>query len=639
MAEERGPSKPILKPALLLGGLLYLAYGTAWLDNLPADWQALARPLLLAASVLLAGSLVLGLLSALPELLRRIKMATPTIVRGSARWGDVSDARKAGLHNRGWFPIGAHEGRYASFENETHTLIVAATGAGKSVNFAIPTLMRVRHSMIVTDTKKELVAQTARYRQKRLKHQIVVLDGTSPAAYNVCQLVLDDLALSPQDAVADARAIALQILRDPPQKDQNQYFRQGARLIIETCILGLGVRSPAECNLVKSQRLVTDVPLLLAFLEDLRNQQALCGDIAAMAESLLATHQDTPREFQSFVNGAVQALAPYAASGRLARISEHCSFRFADLKRQKMTIYVCCDMTRMKAYAEWIALINWAAMVELQRCGNAVPVVALFDEATNFQIDNLPNLLTLLRAYGVRVIVIVQELEDLSRVYGKAGQSVILAQCRVKIFFGAISAETAARLVPVLGSETKQDFSFGMGNTGGVSENANAVARPLKTQSELQMLPEGQQIVLIGGHPPFLCRTVGWHETWPERRYVDDNPLHGAKRFRAQLKLLLQPWPIVLGAARESLLPKPPSIVWNVAKVYLMRALTPATRLGVASVLLYGLFSESSPHLRVSYRSYGTFDAPVYVSCDYLGWHSHHRMGPDCPLILWRAHD
>lgn len=639
MAEERNQPRPLLKPALVLCGLLYMAYGTQTLDGLPADWQAVARPVMWTAIVLSAGSVVLGLLGALPELQRRIKMATPTIVHGSARWGNAEDAHKAGLYNCGWFPIGAHEGRYASFENETHTLIVAATGAGKSVNFAIPTLMRVRHSMIVTDTKKEFVAQTARFREKRFRHKIVVLDGESAASYNVCQLVLDDLTHSPQDAVADARAIALQILRDPPLKDQNQYFRQGARHIIEVCILGLGVRSPAECSLVKAQRLVTDVPLLLAFLKDIRQEQALCGDIAAMAESLLATHADTPREFQAFVNGAVQALAPYAPSGRLAKMSEHCTFRFSDLKRQKMTVYICCDMTRMKAYAEWVALINWASMVELQRCGNAVPVVALFDEATNFQIDNLPSLLTILRAYGVRVIVIVQELEDLSRVYGKAGQIVILAQCRVKIFFGAISADTAARLMPMLGSQTTQASSFGMGNTSGVSENASAVARPLKTQSELQVLPDGQQIVLIGGHPPFLCRTVGWHETWPERRHVDANPLHGAKRFRARLKLILWPWPLVLGEARESLLPKQPSVLWSVGKVYAMRTLVPTARLTIAGVLLYGLFSHGSPHLRVSYRAYGAYDAPVYVSCDYLGWHSHHRMGPDCPLILWRAHD
>lgn len=639
MAEERSHPRPLLKPALLLCGLLYLDYGTDKLNGLPADWQAIARPVMWAAIVLLAGSVVLGLLGALPELQRRIKMATPTIVRGSARWGNASDARKAGLYNSGWFPIGAHEGHYASFENETHTLIVAATGAGKSVNFAIPTLMRVRHSMIVTDTKKEFVAQTARYREKHLKHKIVVLDGKSQAAYNVCQLVLDDLAHSPQDAVADARAIALQILRDPPLKDQNQYFRQGSRLIIETCILGLSVRSPAECNLVKVQRLVTDVPLLLAFLKDIRGEQALCGDIAAMAESLLATHTDTPREFQSFVNGAVQALAPYAPSGRLAKMSEQCTFRFSDLKRQKMTIYICCDMTRMKAYAEWVALINWAAMVELQRCGNAVPVVALFDEATNFQIDNLPSLLTILRAYGVRVIVIVQELEDLSRVYGKAGQVVILAQCRVKIFFGAISDETARRLEPMLGSQTTLASSFGMGNTSGVSENASAVARPLKTQSELQQLPDGQQIVLIGGHPPFLCRTVGWHETWPQRRYVAPNPLHGGKRFRSGLKQILWPWPIVLGAARESLHLKPPGVIRSVAKTYLMRTLVPAARLMIAGVLLYGLFSQGTPYLRVSYKAYGTYDAPIYVSCSYLGWDSHHRLGPDCPLILWRAHN
>jgi type IV secretion system protein VirD4 len=639
MAEERGPSKPILKPALLLGGLLYLTYGMDTLHRLPADWQAIAWPVIWGSTILLFGSVVLGLLGALPELQRRIKMATPTIVHGSARWGNAEDARHAGLYNRGWLFIGVHEGRLASLDNETHTLIVAPTGAGKTVKFAMQQLLTVEHSMFVTDMKIELSAQTKAYRAERFNQRIVILDGSSPDAYNVCQIVLDDLAISPQDALADARAIAFQLHKDPPSKDKNQHFRDGTRSVIVVCILGLAVRSPSECTLVTVQRLVTDRRLFIEFLKDIRNEQALNGDIAAMAESLLANREDSSGEFQSFVNGAALALAPFASSGRLARMSEHCTFRFSDLKREKMTIYLCCDMTRMKAYAEWIALMNWAAMLELQRCNNSVPVVALLDEAANFAVENLPGLLTILRAYGVRVIIIVQELTDLARVYDRTGQGVIESQTKVKIFFGAISADTARQLVPMLGSQTTQAFSFGMGNTGGISENANALARPLKTQSELQQLPEGQQIVLVGGHPPFLCRNVGWHETWPQRRHVDANPLHGTKRFRARLKLILWPWPIVLGAARESLLPKPPSVIWNVGKVYLMRALAPATRLGIAGVLLYGLFSEGSPHLRVSYQSYGPYDSPVYVSCDYLGWRSHQRLGPDCPLILWRAHD
>lgn len=636
MADEPGKPRPLLKPALLLAGLLYAIYGGHVLDGLPPDWQAIARPTAWAALILLAGAVALALLSALPDFLRRIKLATPTVLHGSARWGDENDARKAGLYKNGWLFIGAHEGHLATFENETHTLIVAPTGAGKTVNCAMPQLLRVRHSMFVTDMKGELATQTARFRRERLGHRVVVLDGTSAESYNACQLVLDDLASSPQDAVADARAIAFQLLKDPPVKDHNQYFRQGARLIIEACILGLGVRSPQECTLVQVQRVVTDVPLLLAFLKDLRGEGALSGDIAAMAESLLASHEDTPREFQSFVNGAALALASFSPSGRLAHLSARCTFRFSDLKRQKMTIYLCCDMTRMKAYAEWIALMNWAAMVELQRCGNAVPVVALLDEAANFAIDNLPGLLTVLRAYGVRITIIVQELEDLARIYGRPGQIVILSQTRVKIFFGAISPDTGEKLMPMLGSQTVLAPGFGMGTASTLSENTSAIGRPLMTQAELQQLEEGQQIVLIGGHPPFLCRTIGWHETWPQRGYVEANPLHGSKRFRGRLKLILWPWPMVIGAERASLLPKKPSIAWSVGKVYALRALTPVVRLTVMGVLVYGLFAHGSPHLRVSYRGFGSSHAPVYVSCDYLGWHSHQRPGPDCPLILWR---
>jgi len=642
MSGESGKGAPLLGPAVILAGLLYAVFGARALDALPPDWGAVALPVVLIVAAVFAVRVARALLIGTLDLLRILKMLRPKTSHGSARWATRADARSAGLHRNAGLFLGVHEGRVIQYENETHTLVVAPTGAGKTVKTVLPQLARVDMSMLITDLKGELMVQSKQYRERWFGHRTVTLNapeeyGYAPGAYNVCQLVLDDLARSPRDAIADARAIALQLLRDPPHKDQNQYFRQGGRSIIEVGILGLGVRSPGECSLVTVQRLVTDVPVFIEFLGDLRNETALQGDIAAMAESLIACHERTPRQFQDFINGAVQALAPYAPSGRLAALSDRCTFRFYEMKRMPMTIYVCCDMTRMKVFADWIALINWAAMVELQREGNSNPVMLLLDEAANFAIDGLPAMLTALRGYGIRVFMVFQELEDIARVYGREALTVIRSQCKVQIYFGS-SAETAEKLQTMMGNETIEAPSFGLAPVGGgsLSENRGFVARPLMTASEIRQLPQDQQIVLIGNLPPLLCWSIGYHEMVPMRARLAANPFHSGRKFIGTLKVSFWGRPIAFGTARRSLLPKRPGVTRRLAGVLGTRAIVPLVKVALIAALAFPFYAWGTPHLRVSYGAYGSREAPRYVWCDYLGWNSHRAAGPDCPLIVWR---
>lgn len=645
MAGENTNGQTILRPAILLAGLVYAVFEVRVLDALPPDWQSTGWPAAMIAMALLGGRVGLTLVREALKLPRLIKMLGKKISHGSARWATCDDARKAGLYkNRGLF-LGVHEGRVIRYENETHTLVVAPTGAGKTVTVVMQQLLLSRESMLVTDMKRELAVQTARARRDSLGHRIVTLNpleglGFAEDAYNVCQLVLDAFAASQEDAIADARAIALQLLRDPPQRDQNQFFRQGGREIIVTAIIGLAIRSPEECSLPHVQRVVTNIPVFLAMLRDLQDETALQGDISAMAESLLACQENTPREFQSFANGAAQVLAPYAPSGRLARLSDRCTFRFSDLKdpARPTTIYIGGDMTRRAVFTEWIALLNWAAMVELQRSRSLAPVTLLLDEAANFAIEALPSMLTILRGYKVRVIVIVQELEDLVRIYGREQTAVIRANCKVQIYFGNMSPETAERLQPVLGNETIETPSFGLGGgiEGSISENRGFVARPLATASELRQLEDGVQIVIIGNLPPFLCHAIGYHETWPNRWLAAPNPLHGNRRFKGTLKVCLWPVPLAVGAARRSLLPKRPSVPRRLTTLFLTRSVVPLMRLAMVASAIAPFYIWGMPHLRVSYTAVGTRSAPIYLRCEYLGWNSFQAAGPQCPLVVWR---
>lgn len=95
-------------------------------------------------------------------------------LHGSARWGDIEDARKAGLlpkpgeKGKGVY-VGAIEsgGRqhYLRHDGKEHTLVFAPTRSGKGVGLVLPTLLSWPHSVLVHDIKGENYALTAGYRR------------------------------------------------------------------------------------------------------------------------------------------------------------------------------------------------------------------------------------------------------------------------------------------------------------------------------------------------------------------------------------------------------------------------------------------------------------------------------------------
>ncbi|MGE1157145.1 hypothetical protein, partial [Pseudomonas kitaguniensis] len=67
-------------------------------------------------------------------------------------------------------------------------------------------------------------------------------------------------------------------------------------------------------------------------LADARTSDVLAGELATLADNIASTRDANPKHFESFREGAIQALVAFGPSGRLAPSMTHCDFRFRDLK-------------------------------------------------------------------------------------------------------------------------------------------------------------------------------------------------------------------------------------------------------------------------------------------------------------------
>lgn len=462
--------------------------------------------------------------------------------RGTASWASKKDLKRADLYETNGLFLGCDtRGRPIFFDGEIHGLTLAPAGSGKTVAFSVPVLCHSPLPIIASDFKGTLAVMTHSLRRKQHRQEVFCINPAqlyanhlgTPARYNPVQILLDDWMNTERnkDLIADAQSMALQLYPEPTGTGENTFWRNGSRKILVFVLVYLITYHGADkASLSEALRLLRNVKDLIEACKLSSSATILHGELADMAADLhyKLTAQDT-RQVDSFLEGAVQALAAFSPSGWLAESTSASDFRFNELKENPATVYLIADPTKMKVFAPWLGLMGWAAITELTRCQNTKPVLFLLDEATNFRIENLSNSLTGLREFGIRVWFVIQELEEYARVYGREALETLLSQTEVKQIFGASGAKTCELISRMLGEQTVKSINYNLGRTldDPVTQSVGEHARRILTPDEVRRFAD--TILFIRNLPPIHAIKTGYHQVKPWSEWVEANPLFGSK--------------------------------------------------------------------------------------------------------------
>jgi len=299
-----------------------------------------------------------------------------------------------------------------------------------------------------------------------------------------------------------------------------------------------------------------------------------------------------------------------------------------------ITLFMLCDYSRMDEYRYWLKLMVWAALKELIREDNAVPVRLLLDELTNYALPGLPEALTGLAGYGIRVSMIVQELEEIVRVYGREALDTILSQTDVKQFFAVSSLKTAQMVSAMLGDteKTRESVNLGTDLFGLTGLGLGKVKAPLMTPDQIRRMSRDEQIIFIGNLHPAKALKPGIHEIDPWNHQVEGNPLHGGSRLQGNVKMILRgnSARVTRHGRRRHDAPRRP-MLWPI--IASMAAFVPNRSAVLPAALVAAVLILGWPMLRVEYtadmRWCRYFGLPVVTQPVTL-------MGQECPLIIWR---
>lgn len=442
------------------------------------------------------------------------------VVGGTVRTVTLPDGRVE-RHVRGGHGVGLGDDR--------HAVLVAGSRSGKGRCVIIPTLLDYEGSVLATDPKAELFTITAQRRAEGLGQRVVGLDpfgiaGDHVAAYrggfNPMTILRPDSLTLVEDAGLIADAIVI-----PGSGDS--HWDDSARNWIETLILHVAAHDAYEGE----RSLVTVHRLLMrgavsggASSFDALEEEMLRNDAAfGVIQEGAADFFEKPDDERGSVLSTARRHAKFLSYSAIRDITTAHDFDLEDLKRNRMTVYLCLPAMRLGTCARWFRLFVNLALAAMERVPvkPTPPVLMCLDEFPVMgHLKTVEDAAGQIAGFGVRLWPVLQDLTQLKALYRDRWET-FLGNAGVIQFFGnndAFTLEWIARrlgktsLIVTRRSEVSADGRERQGLNG---ESWSVEVQDLMTLEEVSRFFArddhlARQLVIRAGDDPMILQRVNY---------------------------------------------------------------------------------------------------------------------------------
>jgi type IV secretion system protein VirD4 len=202
-------------------------------------------------------------------------------------------------------------------------------------------------------------------------------------------------------------------------------------------------------------------------------------------------------------------------------------FDLRELRRRRLSIYVGIQPRHLES-ASRLLNVFFSQLVNLNT--DVLPEndpalkyqgLLVMDEFTSIgRIPILAKSVAFLAGYGLRLMPIVQSIEQIELTYGKEAARNFIKNHDVKIVFPPDDIEDAEKVSRTLGYCTEKVVSTGESRSAGwsrgsnrsQSENTSDQRRALLLPQEVRELAQDQQIILKAYCKPILCNKIRYYD-------------------------------------------------------------------------------------------------------------------------------
>jgi type IV secretion system protein VirD4 len=355
---------------------------------------------------------------------------------------------------------------------EGHMMTIAPTGAGKGVNVVNPAVLGWHGPSVIVDPKGECF-RAASSLLSQSGHQVVLVDFYGEIEPSVCggqtiaagsMNVMESLDPASATFANDCFGFA----NDIPggQRSLNDMFWDNLSIDLDTGAVGyICTFYPKERrNLFELRDFLCDYDLdhKIAVILDTELRDRNCF-ISQSFKTYLGHEREKVRT--SVRSTAVQHLASLSGD-QLRRATSSSSFDFQDVVDGKpLSIFLVVPPHRIQAASMVLRLVlsTLLGLITRRRVAPPLPTLFVLDELA--QLGSFPSLrplITLMRGYGARAMLMLQDVSQLRQLY-PADYPTIINNCAILSTFGHASYSMSRELADLLG-DISADQLFGMTN-------------------------------------------------------------------------------------------------------------------------------------------------------------------------------
>ncbi|WP_040660357.1 VirD4-like conjugal transfer protein, CD1115 family [Oscillibacter ruminantium] len=423
--------------------------------------------------------------------------------------------------------------------DDVHTLMIGASGVGKTAFFLYPNLeyaCATGMSFLCTDTKGDLFRNYGAVARDYYGYNIAVIDLRNPTrsdGNNLLHLVnkyMDEYRADEHNLAAKAKAekyakiISKTIINssgDSANYGQNAFFYDAAEGLLTSVILLLAeFLAPDDDNPEERRHIISVFKMVQELLEPSRVKgksqfQLLMAKLPAdhkakwfagaalnSAEQAMASVMSTVlSRLNAFLDSEMEQILCFDTAIDAEKFCNTKSAIFIVLPEEDLTKYFMVSLMIQQLYREILSVADDNGGKLNNR------VVFYCDElGTIPPIESLQLIFSASRSRRLLMVPIIQSFGQLQKNYGKEGSEIIVDNCQCTIFGGfAPNSQTAEVLSKALGSRTVMSGSISRGKND-PSQSLQMMERPLMMPDELKSLPKGQFIVMKTGTHPMETR-------------------------------------------------------------------------------------------------------------------------------------
>jgi type IV secretion system protein VirD4 len=430
----------------------------------------------------------------------------PANTHGGAAFADTDAVRKAGLFKGKGVPIG-HLNHALHYPGIGHILTVAATRTGKGATLLVNALLSWLSSCIIVDPKGENAAVTGHRRMRFGKVFVLnpfgmlpdALKGLKLARFNPMDIL--DVTSSSFHALCDKLATAL--VWDEGR--EGIHFTTAARMLVSGVIAALMRHGAAhEKNLVAVARIISGD--IRAFC--LLTVQATTDPFIVQKLGRFAHADPENKEVNDVISTAITQLG-FIGNAAIAESLSGSDFRFSDLLRGVVTVYICLPLNMLDVCDKYFRLILETALTDLLsegQKGKGKRVLAIIDEMAQLgpHMKSLENAMGMAAgAAGLQLWCVLQDLSQLKGMFPNTWETFI-QNCGVTTWFGARDQTTREYVSKLSGTCEVLSRSRSVSidpRTGepNVNDSATQFGRPLLLPHEVGQIAPDEMIAFVEG--------------------------------------------------------------------------------------------------------------------------------------------